>query len=125
MLAVQQQQRAALAAAAAAHHGATAHAVVANPLLQASALQNFAQNLMANSLSNHHQQQQQQQSGQAFFCIFCLKHFNTQASFTLHLSFVHFRNNVINVSMQNYFQEHFDKEVRFLCLISHDFKLLL
>ncbi|EJD73556.1 hypothetical protein LOAG_19027 [Loa loa] len=103
VLAVQQQQRA-LAAAAAAHHGAATHAVVANPLLQASALQNFAQNLMANGVNN------QQPTGQTFFCIFCMKHFNTQASFTLHLSFVHFRNNVVNVSMQNCFQEHFDKE---------------
>ncbi|OZC10437.1 hypothetical protein X798_02480 [Onchocerca flexuosa] len=103
VLAVQQQQRA-LVAAAAAHHSAAAHAVVANPLLQASALQNFAQNLMANGANN------QQPAGQTFFCIFCMKHFNTQASFTLHLSFVHFRNNVVNVSMQNCFQEHFDKE---------------
>lgn len=106
VLAVQQQQRA-LAAAAAAHHSAAAHSVVTNPLLQASALQNFAQNLMANGVNN------QQPTGQTFFCIFCMKHFNTQASFTLHLSFVHFRNNVVNVSMQNCFQENFDKEVSF------------
>lgn len=104
MLAVQQQQRA-LAAAAAAQHSAATHGIAANPLFQANVLQNFAQNLMANGINS------QQPTGQTFFCIFCMKHFNTQASFTLHLSFVHFRNNAVNASMQNCLQEQFDKEV--------------
>lgn len=89
VLVAQQQQRA-LAAAAAAQQNVTQ---TGNPLLQASALQNFAQNLIASGMNN-------QQATQNFFCIFCLKHFNTQASFTLHLSFVHFRNGILNPNPQ-------------------------
>lgn len=90
MLVAQQQQRA-LAAAAAAQQNITQ---TANPLLQTNVLQNFAQNLLANGINN-------QQAQQNFFCIFCMKHFNSQASFTLHLSVVHFRNGVLNPLPQN------------------------
>ncbi|VDD96315.1 unnamed protein product [Enterobius vermicularis] len=90
VLVAQQQQRA-LAAAAAAQQNITQ---TANPLLQTNVLQNFAQNLLANGINN-------QQAQQNFFCIFCMKHFNSQASFTLHLSVVHFRNGVLNPLPQN------------------------
>ncbi|VDM97647.1 unnamed protein product [Thelazia callipaeda] len=103
LLAIQQQQRA-LAAAAAAQHNVIAHAAAAaaNPLLQVSALQNFAQSLISNGPNN-----QQQLTGQTFFCAFCMKHFNTQASFTLHLTFVHFRS---SMNMHSCFSEQFDNE---------------
>ncbi|VDN20811.1 unnamed protein product [Gongylonema pulchrum] len=105
-LAVQQQQRALVAAAAAQHSAATAAATGTNALFHANALQNFAQNLVINGVSA----QQQQPAGQTFFCVFCMKHFNTQASFTLHLSFVHFRTNLISVNSQSCFQEHFENQ---------------
>uniref|UniRef100_F1L0V4 Zinc finger protein 484 n=1 Tax=Ascaris suum TaxID=6253 RepID=F1L0V4_ASCSU len=103
VLVAQQQQRALAAAAAAQQNAAAAQVVSTNPLFQANALQNFAENLMANGVVSAQQSQQSQQhNGQNnFFCIFCMKHFNTQASFTLHLSFVHFRNGVLNPNPQS------------------------
>lgn len=97
VLVAQQQQRA-LAAAAAAQQNVAAQTAAAaaatNPLLQSNMLQNFAQNLLANGISG-------QQTPQNFLCVFCMKHFNSQASFTLHLSVVHFRNGVLNPLPQN------------------------
>ncbi|KHN84284.1 Zinc finger protein [Toxocara canis] len=100
VLVAQQQQRALAAAAAAQQNAAAAQVAATNPLLQANALQSFAENLMANGVVGAQQQQHHNGQQQNFLCIFCMKHFNTQASFTLHLSFVHFRNGVLNPNQQ-------------------------
>uniref|UniRef100_A0A914X631 C2H2-type domain-containing protein n=1 Tax=Plectus sambesii TaxID=2011161 RepID=A0A914X631_9BILA len=37
---------------------------------------------------------------QQFFCFFCMRQFGSQAAYTLHLSYVHFRNGVLNPNPQ-------------------------
>lgn len=103
---VAQQQQRALAVAAVAQQNAAQAA--ANPLFQATALQNFARNLMANGIIHA-----QQQGGQCFLCILCMKQFNSQASFTLHLSF-HFPGNIFTANHQQ--RAFFDdlREVSFI-----------
>ena len=112
MLVAQQQQRALAAAAAAQQTVAQTN----NPLLQTNVLQNFAQNLLANGMNNA----QVATTPQNFFCILCMKHFNNQAAFTLHLSVVHLRNGMLNAIPQGMTQaaEANDADVSWLEFIS-------